>query len=212
MAILNRISITSAYRIGLLGALLLGALQLNAANFRAGVSRAKITPELRVWLSGYAARTHPADRVRQDLWAKALALDDEKGGRIVIVTTDLIGLPHNLTDDVSARCETRFGLRRSEILFNSSHTHSGPAVWPNLQVLFDMIPENAARSRAYADKLETQLVQIVGESLGNLSPATLSYGEGEVNFAINRRIARLKKNTRARASLRPLIIVSWSFV
>jgi Neutral/alkaline non-lysosomal ceramidase, N-terminal len=193
MAILNRISITSAYRIGLLGALLLGALQLNAANFRAGVSRAKITPELRVWLSGYAARTHPADRVRQDLWAKALALDDEKGGRIVIVTTDLIGLPHNLTDDVSARCETRFGLRRSEILFNSSHTHSGPAVWPNLQVLFDMIPENAARSRAYADKLETQLVQIVGESLGNLSPATLSYGEGEVNFAINRRIARLKK-------------------
>jgi neutral ceramidase len=184
--------------------LLLVVLQLSAANFRAGISRAKITPELPVWLSGYAARTHPADRVRQDLWAKALALDDGKGGRIVIVTTDLIGLPHHLTDDVSARCETQFGLRRSEILFNSSHTHSGPAVWSNLQTLFDMSPEDAARSGAYAEKLATQLVQIVGEALRNLSPATLSYGEGEVDFAINRRIARLKNQNPSQSFPAPV--------
>jgi neutral ceramidase len=168
-------------------------LQLNAANFHAGIRRARITPELPVWLSGYAARTHPADRVRQDLWAKALALDDGKGGRIVIVTTDLIGLPYNLTDEVAARCKARFGLKRSGLLLNSSHTHSGPAVWSNLQTLFDISPEDAARSKAYASRLETQLVQVAGEALGNLSAATLSYGVGEADFAINRRMAWLKK-------------------
>ena len=195
MAIRLHISITntSRYLFRISGALLLAVLQLNSASFRAGISRARITPELPVWLSGYAARTHSADRVRQDLWAKALAIDDGKGGRIVIVTTDLIGLPRNLTDAVAARCKTGFGLKRSELLLNSSHTHSGPAVWSNLQTLFDMNPEDSARSKAYASKLETQLVQIAGEALGNLSPATLSYGVGEADFAINRRIASLKE-------------------
>jgi neutral ceramidase len=131
MAILPRVLITATYAIKLPFAVLWIVLHLHAANFRAGVSRANITPELPVWLSGYAARTHPADRVRQDLWAKALALDDGKGGRIVIVTTDLIGLPGNLTDEVAARSNTQFALKRSELLFNSSHTHSGPAIWSN---------------------------------------------------------------------------------
>jgi neutral ceramidase len=188
------LTINSSDSIRLSITLLFVVLQLSAASFRAGVSRARITPELPVWLSGYAARSHPTDRVQQDLWAKALALDDGKGGRAVIVTTDLIGLPHNLTDDLAAHCKARFGLKRSEVLPNSSHTHSGPAVWPNLQVLFDMSSEDAARSRAYANRLKTQLVQIVGESLGNLSPARLSYGVGEADFAINRRIAWLKKH------------------
>jgi neutral ceramidase len=56
-----------------------------------------------------------------------------------------------------------------------------------------MSAEDAARSKAYASRLETQLVQVAGEALGNLSAATLSYGVGEADFAINRRMAWLKK-------------------
>ena len=40
-----------------------------------------------MWLSGYAARTRPAAAVSTRLSAKALALEDHKGSKAVIVTT-----------------------------------------------------------------------------------------------------------------------------
>lgn len=161
--------------------------------FRAGVARVKITPDLPVWLNGYANRTHPSNHVMQDLWAKALALDDGKSGRIVIVTADLLFLPREITGQVAERCEKQFGLKRSQLLFNASHTHSGPAIWPKIRVLFDMSPADAEKAQRYAVKLMDQLTGIVGESLRDLSPATLSFSRDEADFAINRRLAQLEK-------------------
>jgi neutral ceramidase len=177
----------------LLTLLVLLATPALQAGFQAGVARARITPDLPVWLNGYAARTQTADHVMLDLWAKSLALDDGRGGRIVIVTADLLFLPRELTDEVADRCAKRFGLKRSQLLFNASHTHSGPAVWPKIRVLFDMNAEDTERSHRYALKLMDQLTQIVGDSLRGLSPAELSFGQGEADFAINRRIARLRE-------------------
>ena len=64
-----------------------------AADFQAGVARVNITPPMPFWLSGYASRTNPATAVRHELFAKALALADDRGGKAVIVTADLIGFP-----------------------------------------------------------------------------------------------------------------------
>src|SRR5580704_13998835 len=124
-----------------------------AVVFQAGVARVKITPDLPVWLNGYANRTHPSNHVMQDLWAKALALDDGKGGRVVIVTADLLFLPREITGPVAERCEKRFGVKRSQLLFNASHTHSGPAIWPKIRVLFEMNPADTEKARQYALKL-----------------------------------------------------------
>jgi hypothetical protein len=130
--------------------------------------------------------------VTLDLWAKALALDDGSGNRVVILTVDLLFLPRELTDEVAQRCAKQFGLKRSQLLFNASHTHSGPAVWPKIRVLFDMNAEDTERAHQYAVRLIDQLTQIAGESLHNLSPANLSFAQGEAAFAINRRIAHLR--------------------
>ena len=59
-----------------------------AADYKAGVSRVIITPEKSMYLSGYANRTHASDGKIHDLWAKALAIEDRKGGRVVILSTD----------------------------------------------------------------------------------------------------------------------------
>ena len=67
------------------------------------MARVKITPPTPFWMSGYAARTHPSEGVEQDLWAKALALRDPGGHQVVLVTTDLIGLPRAISDEVAAR-------------------------------------------------------------------------------------------------------------
>ena len=157
------------------------------AGMRAGVARIDITPDGPIWMTGYASRTHPSTGVLQHLWAKALAIEDAKGGRVVIVTTDLIGLPRSITDAVAAQIQKEHGLSRERLLFNSSHTHTGPLVSGNLLTMFDLSPEDRANVSDYGRRLTASLVQVAAAALGDLSPATLDYGVGQVGFAINRR-------------------------
>ena len=160
---------------------------LLAADFQAGVARVKITPPSPFWMSGYAARTHPSEGVEQELWAKALALQDAGGKPVVLVTTDLIGLPRAISDEVAQRVLGRFRVERSRLVLSASHTHCGPAVRRNLAVLYDFGEEDRRRVEAYGAALADQLVEVVGAALGNLAPARLSFGSGSVGFAANRR-------------------------
>ena len=82
-------------------------------------------------MSGYAARTHASEGVLIRLWARALAIESAPGRRIVIVSTDVVGMPRAVTDEVAARVAKQYGLARSQFFVNASHTHTGPVVWPN---------------------------------------------------------------------------------
>src|ERR1044071_2058294 len=104
---------------------------LFGAEFKAGIATQVITPTQPIYLSGYANRTHASDGVVHDLKAKALAIEDKAHGRLVIVTTDLIGLPRTITDVVAARVQKQHGLERSRLIINSSHTHTGPLIAHN---------------------------------------------------------------------------------
>jgi len=168
-------------------ALLLGAPPLAAAGFQAGVARVAITPPTPFWMSGYAARTRPSEGVEQELSAKALALRDGRGGQAVIVTTDLIGLPRAISDEVAARVEARYGVKRAQLVLSASHTHCGPAVRKNLAVLYDFDEESRRAVDAYGATLVDRLVEVVGAALDRLAPARVSVGHGSVAFAVNRR-------------------------
>lgn len=179
----------AAARRALLPALLLltAPAPLVAADLQAGVARVRITPPVPFWMSGYASRTRPSEGVEQELWAKALALRDGMGGQVVLVTTDLIGLPRAISDEVAARVEARFHVSRAQLLLNASHTHCGPAVRKNLSVLYDFDEESRRRVDAYGAELVDRLTQVVGEALFGLAPARLSLGHGSATFATNRR-------------------------
>jgi len=159
-----------------------------APKSRAGVARVDITPPGPIWMAGYAAREKPSEGVIQPLWAKALALDDGQGGRAVIVTTDLIGLPREITDFVAARAMEKYKLDRSQIVFNSSHTHTGPVVRGNLSVMGAREPGQKEKVAAFTDNLRENLFTVIGAALGDLQPATLSFDYGETGFAANRRV------------------------
>ncbi len=180
---MTRRSIWRAALIALLGT----SSPLLAADFQAGASRVKITPPTPFWMSGYAARTHPSEGVEQDLWAKALALQDGAGHQVVLVTTDLIGLPRAISDEVAERVRERFRVERSQIVLSASHTHSGPAVRKNLAVLYDFDEEDRRRVDAYGALLVERLVEVAGVALRDLAPASLSVGHGSAGFAVNRR-------------------------
>ena len=122
-----------------------------------------------------------------DLWAKALAIEDQKGKRVVIVTTDLIGLPRSIADIVAARIEKQYGIDRAQLVLNSSHTHTGPLIRHNLENLFELGPEDDQVVSDYAAMLTEKLVGVVGSALSDLAPANLWFGNGHATFAINRR-------------------------
>lgn len=167
--------------------LLCGSLQ--AAEFKAGVGRVVITPQSPMWMCGYAARTRPSDGVIHDLWAKALVLEDGAGGRAVIITTDLIGFPREVAEELAARLHEKFGIERSQLLLSSSHTHCGPVVWPGIRVMFDFNTEELKAAMEYNRKLVDALVSAVGKAMDDRAPAQLAVGHGAVDFAINRRQA-----------------------
>jgi hypothetical protein len=155
--------------------------------WKAGVARIVITPDQNMWMAGFASRTHQSDGKLHDLWAKALALEDADGKKVVLVTTDLLGLPKKLSDKIRDQIKTKYGLNRDQILLNSSHTHSGPVL---KEGLFDIYPLDDAEIKlvdTYSDKLAEKLVDVVGDALKKLQPAQLASANAVTRFQVNRR-------------------------
>ncbi|MGC4056394.1 MAG: neutral/alkaline non-lysosomal ceramidase N-terminal domain-containing protein [Paludibaculum sp.] len=163
-----------------------------APGTKAGVAKVEITPSGPIWMAGYAARTKPSEGA-SPIWAKALALQDSKGMTAVIVTTDLIGLPRSVTDVVAARVIEKYKLERNQVVFNSSHTHTGPVVANNLWIMGPQEPAQKRIAEEYTNNLKDQLTTVIGAALGDLQPATLAFDYGEVGFAVNRRVVTPKE-------------------
>lgn len=147
--------------------------------WKAGTSVCKITPRESIWMAGYAARKKPSEGVAQDLYAKALALEDERGERLVLVTMDLIGVRREVRNTVAAQCRTLHGLEPERLILNASHTHCGPEYRPR--------PGREAEATRYQAFLQETLVRLVGEAIQALAPARASYAHARCGFAMNRR-------------------------
>jgi hypothetical protein len=88
--------------------------------WKAGPARVIITPQKSLWMAGYASRQKASEGVIQDLYAKALALQDHSGKRVVLVTTDLVGLPAGVSHNIAERVEKQYHLTRAQLLLSSS--------------------------------------------------------------------------------------------
>ena len=170
-----------------------GALLLHAdadgagAGWKAGLAAAKITPEKPVPMAGYASRTKPFEKVAQDIYAKAFALEDREGHRAVLVTTDLIGISRAVAEPVCERIQEKTKLARSQILLSSSHTHSAPTLRLEEPTDPGMTAEDARNVVVYTRSLQDKLVEVATQALSQLEPAQLSWGSGVAHFAMNRR-------------------------
>lgn len=161
---------------------------LLAAEWKAGVAKTDITPAGPIWMAGYAARTKPSEGVLLPLHVKALAIEDQRKGRVVILTSDIIGFPKSVAEEIAVGALKQFGLERSQLVLNSSHTHSGPVVWPNLRGMYPMNPEQRAQVEAFTRGLVAKSIATIGEALGKLQTASVHYEVGEAKFAIFRRL------------------------
>jgi len=159
----------------------------NSGRWKAGVARTVITPETPIWMAGYASRDHPSEGTLHDLWAKALALEDNGGRKAVLVTTDLLGFPKGLSDRIRNRLEKKYDLSRDQVILNSSHTHTGPVLQDALYDIYPLNDEERQKIEQYSSELEDHIVTLVGEALDSLEPAKLYSKNGVVRFQVNRR-------------------------
>ena len=161
------------------------------AEWQIGIARTEITPGEMLWMAGYAARKHPAEGTAQPLLAKALLIEDGRARRVVIVTIDLIGdnFPRRLSDAIARRVSQLTGIERERILFNFSHTHSGPVVSVNdgALVTYGLDAEQQAAVNEYTRVLQSKLAALIEEAGKTLHPARLAHGASEAAFAMNRR-------------------------
>ena len=142
--------------------------------WKVGVASAKVTPDAPLPMAGYAGRKEPAEGTEQDLFAKAILFEDSTGKRVVFITLDLIGVTHELRTHVAEQVAEKFGIASEALLMNASHTHCGPAYGRD-------------ESAEYFAWLKDRLVQLVGESLESLEPASLPYSHAKCSVAMNRR-------------------------
>src|SRR5437667_12744975 len=82
-------------------------LQSQEADWKVGLARVKVTPPQPVFMAGYASRNKPYESVHDDLYAKALVLEDKIGTRAALVTTDWIGLTADGADPARKRLQEK---------------------------------------------------------------------------------------------------------
>ncbi len=157
------------------------------SSWKAGAARVAITPKTALWMSGYSSRTTPSRGVIHDLWAKALALQDPAGKRVMLITLDICGIDGALSNRIRDTLKTRFALDRDRVVIACSHTHSGPVVGTNLLTMYKIDDAERQRIAAYTEFLASAVISVASQALDRLAPARLAWATGRADFAVNRR-------------------------
>lgn len=154
------------------------------AGWKTGITTVDITPSQSMWMGGYASRSKPSEGVRQRVWAKAIALQDPEGQLGVMVTMDLVNIPKAISDRIRDELESRYKIKRSQIMINVSHTHTGPEVRDEV---WDISENEKSKIRGYVTFLEKSIVQLVGQAIDQLESSRLYASNGLTRFQVNRR-------------------------
>lgn len=145
------------------------AAEKKAGGLRAGAAAVKITPSLSrtVYIAGYDSN-RVAESVHDDLWARALVLDDGKM-RMAVVVCDLIGLSNYRVRRIRERVRS---VPQENVLIACTHVHSGPdtlGLWGPSFTKTGIDPE-------YMKELEDHIVAAVDHAAKSLAPVTVSAG------------------------------------
>ncbi|MGJ7029637.1 neutral/alkaline non-lysosomal ceramidase N-terminal domain-containing protein [Niabella hirudinis] len=166
-------------------------------NIEAGAASADITPRFPIRMAGYAARlSTDADSVLQPIAAKALALGSDEQHPTVMITVDLVGIPWRITKNVTDFLSKEKGIDPAQVAIYASHTHGGPEVGNLINILqyrnghFTdslLALKQLIEITRYTEQLTQKLKDLAVAALNNRKPSLVSWGQGQAQFANNRR-------------------------
>lgn len=151
---------------------------------QAGWAEVEITPPLGIGLGGRGGPDTIAKEVLDPLFAQVLYLRDAKGAGFVLVSFDLIGLPHDLSDRIRTDIVNELGVDWNLVVLNTSHTHSGPYMIRSLMAGVGPPPQVEID---YFKSLEEKIISTTRAAARQLNPVTVEVFHGSSDVGINRR-------------------------
>jgi putative membrane-bound dehydrogenase-like protein len=151
-----------------------------------GVAAVDVTPRYNVRLSGFGFRRAESEGVSQRIWAKALAFGKDRPA--VVLAVDNLGVPEAIVTELARRLAKK-GVTRDRLAVTATHTHTAPMLTGACPTLFGVpIPkDHQARIDRYTREFTDNLEKAALAALADRHPARLSWGIGQVTFALNRR-------------------------
>lgn len=122
-----------------------------------------------VWMAGFG-NNKPANGIHDELWARAMVLDDGKT-RLAIVVLDAIGFMNNDVIDVRGKIARESGITYA--IITSTHTHEGP----DLLGLWGESPFSSGINPAHMEYVKTQAAKAIDAAAKSLRPARLSVSQ-----------------------------------
>ncbi|MEN8155625.1 MAG: neutral/alkaline non-lysosomal ceramidase N-terminal domain-containing protein [Bacteroidota bacterium] len=161
-------------------------LDLAYGKVEVGFGRAGITPGMgaleddpvagvfrEIPMAGYGNRKGaPAEGVHDSLFVKAMAIRVEEQ-LLVLVASDMVIVPPNVTEGVSRMVAERIGLSRSQLLFSATHTHSGVGGWSDKLIGKGFSGETNPNVSSW---LINRFSQAIEDAVTDLQPGELGSG------------------------------------
>ncbi len=177
-----------------------GASQPESPPVAVGTAVVDVTPSYPIRLMGYGNRRTESEGVVSPLKVRAIAIGDGTSsspdtGPAVLITVDNCAVGGFITDEVARRLSAKAGIRRERLVTCATHTHCAPALSSGLDFIFGMpIPaDQKARIDRYTKELIDAMERVALQALAARSPGRLSWGQGSVGFAANRRVLKKGK-------------------
>ncbi len=136
---------------------------------KVGFAKIDTTPDYPTPLGGYGMpekRIH--NNVLNPLYAICVAVSDGEK-TVLLFNLDQTGFPPEMVEECASRIEKAYGIPKEQILFNSTHTHSAPAFYLEVESI-----------KKYKIELCDKIVEVVPHALADLSPAKLTIGSGKI--------------------------------
>lgn len=151
---------------------------------KVGIARECITPPLGVAMSGYFSPRH-AKGVYDDLYATAAVFDDGVC-RCAVVALDLCGLKNpEYQERYKELIHKTVGIPPEAVIFNCSHTHTGPIVGYDKSSGAESSPE-------YDESLGISIAKCVKRAADDLGDAQIYTAGGEAKDVAFIRLFRMK--------------------
>ncbi len=146
--------------------------------FKAGASRADITPPVGTCLYGYAPDWH-SDSIHDRLNATAFAVS-QHGETALLITVTVGDIQTELSDEIRSKISGKTGVPSKNIIISATHTHSAPNVsgaegWGEID-------------REYADSIFIPaVVNACANAVSRLAPCEMAYSSIKSEVGVNRR-------------------------
>jgi len=149
--------------------------------FRAGLSRVCISPAIGTPLAGFAARQEVSQGIHDDLYVRALVLENARSA-VAMVSVDVLALSSDFIARVRGEIQKTIGLVPESVMIASTHTHAGPVT---ITTFFN--PDESV-DPDYMDALAQSIKESVTTAWHKRFPARVGVGVAHVEgVGVNRR-------------------------